>query len=206
MGSKIPIENAVLASGNEGKLQELSPLLASAGFELTPQSRFKINAIPETRASFVENALLKARHASRLTLLPAFADDSGLVVPSLNGAPGIYSARYAGVSASSEKNNTKLLEALHDSISRRAYFFCTLVFLLHAEDPTPIVASGEWHGDIADGAKGTNGFGYDPLFVAQGFQITAGQMEPELKNRISHRAIASRSLIRSILDRRGQMQ
>ena len=116
MGSKIPIENAVLASGNEGKLKELSPLLASAGFELTPQSRFKINAIPETGASFVENALLKARHASRLTLLPAFADDSGLVVPSLNGAPGIYSARYAGVSASSQKNNTKLLEALHDSI------------------------------------------------------------------------------------------
>ena len=205
MGGGMPIQTAVLASGNKGKLKELSPLLASVGFELTPQSHFEISAIPETGASFVENALLKARHASRLTSLPAFADDSGLVVPSLNGAPGIYSARYAGASATSEKNNIKLLEALRNSNSRRAYFFCTLVFLLHAEDPTPIMASGEWHGYIAEGAKGANGFGYDPLFVAQGHKITAAQMEPEFKNQVSHRAIASRSLIRSILDRRGQV-
>ena len=127
------------------------------------------------------------------------------MVPSLNGAPGIYSARYAGTSANSEKNNLKLLDALRNSESRRAYFFCTLVFLLHSEDPTPIVAFGEWHGNIAEEAKGNNGFGYDPLFVAKGFQITAAQMEPELKNRLSHRAIASTNLIRSIQDRRGQI-
>ena len=180
-------------------------MLASIEFELRPQSHYKIDAIPETGASFLENALLKARHASRLTSLPALADDSGLVVPSLNGAPGIYSARYAGTPANAEKNNLKLLEALGNSDTRRAYFFCALVFLLHSEDPTPIVAFGEWHGDIAEEAKGNNGFGYDPLFVAKGFHITAAQMEPELKNRLSHRAIASTNLIRSIQDRRGHV-
>ncbi|MEC9252942.1 MAG: RdgB/HAM1 family non-canonical purine NTP pyrophosphatase, partial [Pseudomonadota bacterium] len=179
----MPFQTAVLASGNKGKLDEFKRLLASIEFELRPQSHYRIDAIPETGASFLENALLKARHASRLTSLPALADDSGLVVPSLNGAPGIYSARYAGTPANAEKNNLKLLEALGNSDTRRAYFFCALVFLLHSEDPTPIVAFGEWHGDIAEEVKGNNGFGYDPLFVAKGFHITAAQMEPELKNR-----------------------
>ena len=201
----MPFQTAVLASGNKGKLDEFKRLLASIEFELRPQSHYKIDAIPETGASFLENALLKARHASRLTSLPALADDSGLVVPSLNGAPGIYSARYAGTPANAEKNNLKLLEALGNSDTRRAYFFCALVFLLHSEDPTPIVAFGEWHGDIAEEVKGNNGFGYDPLFVAKGFHITAAQMEPELKNRLSHRAIASTNLIRSIQDRRGHV-
>ena len=201
----MPFQTAVLASGNRGKLDEFKRLLASIEFELRPQSHYKIDAIPETGASFLENALLKARHASRLTSLPALADDSGLVVPSLNGAPGIYSARYAGTPANAEKNNLKLLEALGNSDTRRAYFFCALVFLLHSEDPTPIVAFGEWHGDIAEEAKGNNGFGYDPLFVATGFHITAAQMGPELKNRLSHRAIASKNLIRSIQDRRGHV-
>ena len=201
----MPFQTAVLASGNKGKLNEFKLLLAPIEFELRPQSHYKIHAIPETGASFLENALLKARHASRLTSLPALADDSGLVVPSLNGAPGIYSARYAGTSANAEENNLKLLETLRNSDSRRAYFFCTLVFLLHSEDPTPIVAFGEWHGNIAEEAKGNNGFGYDPLFVAKGFQITTAQMEPELKNRLSHRAIASTNLIQSIQDRREQI-
>ena len=201
----MPFQTAVLASDNRGKLDEFKRLLASIEFELRPQSHYMIGAIPETGASFLENALLKARHASRLTSLPALADDSGLVVPSLNGAPGIYSARYAGTPANAEKNNLKLLEALGNSDTRRAYFFCALVFLLHSEDPTPIVAFGEWHGDIAEEVKGNNGFGYDPLFVAKGFHITAAQMEPELKNRLSHRAIASTNLIRSIQDRRGHI-
>ena len=201
----MPIPNAVLASSNKRKLDELNILLAPVGFELAPQAYYKIDPVLEDGVSFIENALLKARHASRITSLPAFADDSGLVIPSLNGAPGIYSARYAGKSASVEENNSKLLEAPRNSDSRRAYFFCSLVFLMHAEDPTPIVACGEWHGNIAARAIGDKGFGYDPLFVANDFQVTAAQMEPELKNRVSHRAKASKSLIRSIQDRQGQM-
>ena len=204
MSEGMPIQTAVLASGNKGKLEELNLLLAPTKFQLLPQSKYEITPALETGASFVENALIKARHASRLTSLPAFADDSGLVVPSLDGAPGIYSARYAGPVASSQQNNLKLLEALGNSPSRRAYFFCTLVFLLHKQDPTPIVVSGEWHGKIAEEARGDNGFGYDPIFVADEFQITAAQMEPELKNRLSHRAIAAVNLIRSIQHRQGQ--
>ena len=197
----MPVQTAVLASGNKGKLEELDLLLAPMKFQLLPQSKYEITPASETGDSFVENALINAGHASRVTSLPAFADDSGLVVPSLDGAPGIYSARYAGPASSSQQNNLKLLEALSDSRSRHAYFYCVLVFLLHTHDPTPIVVSGEWHGRIAEEAKGDNGFGYDPIFIANDYEMTAAEMEPELKNRFSHRAIASANLIRSIQHR-----
>lgn len=182
----------VLATGNPHKVNELQVLFPS--LSLVGQHEFRIKSAEETGSTFVENALLKARHAASLSGLPALADDSGLVVPSLDGAPGIYSARYAGEAASDEDNNRKLLGALSDTTQRDAFFFCCLVLLLHPEDPTPLIATGRWHGEIAREAVGQNGFGYDPLFLVRGRKRTAAQLTREEKGGLSHRGLAARAL------------
>ena len=186
----------VLASSNAGKLAELRPLLAGAGFELLPQGELGVGDIEETGLSFVENALLKARHASAGTGLPALADDSGLVVPALGGAPGLYSARYAGPHGDSAANIEKLLGELagRPDADRRAYFHCTLVLLRHERDPQPLIAEGSWHGRILEVRCGEGGFGYDPVFLPDGHAQSVAELAPALKHRISHRGQALAAL------------
>ncbi len=180
----------VLASGNTGKLRELQSLLAPLALDLCAQSELNIDGAAETGLTFVENALLKARHAASESGLPALADDSGLVVPALHGAPGIYSARYAGVGASDADNRARLLSAMEAIGDRRAYFFCTLVLMQHAEDPAPLIASGRWHGQILTSERGDGGFGYDPIFLPDGLSQSAAELAPDEKNRQSHRGRA----------------
>ena len=195
--------NTILASSNSGKLRELSVLLQPLGVELTAQLEVGIEAVPETGCTFVENALEKARHASRLSGLPAIADDSGLVVDMLNGAPGVYSARYAGENATAADNNRKLVRALRDRCitgpqrlrEALAHFYCVIVFVLHPEDPAPVIATGRWSGRIIAEPRGTSGFGYDPHFLADGLDLTAAELEPDKKNRISHRGQAAARLV-----------
>ncbi len=186
----------VVASNNPGKIQELQTLLAGTGLEAAPQSAFELGEVAETGLTFVENALLKARHACRETRLPAIADDSGLVVPFLQGAPGIYSARYAGPEAKSPDNIKKLLEALSEATGdqRRAYFHCTLVFMEHEKDPAPLICEGEWQGHILLEPQGKQGFGYDPIFgLAQ--DQSAAELSLAEKNKKSHRGKALHSLL-----------
>jgi XTP/dITP diphosphohydrolase len=180
----------VLASGNVGKLRELQDALAGAGFTLKPQSEFGVSDAVEDKPTFIENALIKARHASAETGLPAIADDSGLVVPALHGAPGIYSARYSGLGDAG--NNAKLLEAMSPFTGdeRNAHYFCVLVFLQNAQDPAPIVVEGRWHGRIALLPRGTGGFGYDPLFEIPMLASTAAEISLEEKRARSHRGQA----------------
>lgn len=187
----------VLASGNKGKLREFSQVLKQFDVELIPQSEFVITEAEETGLSFVENAILKARHACRETGLPALADDSGLEVDALNGQPGIYSARYSGDDATDEKNNQKLLAKLKDvpTEKRTARFQCVLVYMRHAEDPTPQVFQGSWEGRIVDQAEGDNGFGYDPLFFVPCENACAAALTPEVKNSLSHRGQALKQFI-----------
>ena len=182
----------VLASGNRGKLAEFGLLLADAEFDVVAQGELGVDDAEETGLSFVENAVLKARHAARHTGLPALADDSGLCVDSLGGAPGLYSARYAGDHGDSAANNTRLLRDLdgHAGAERRAFFICVLVLLRHAADPAPLVAEGRWHGRVLDAPRGEGGFGYDPLFLPDGHELSAAQLDKALKNRISHRGQA----------------
>ncbi|MDE1892889.1 MAG: RdgB/HAM1 family non-canonical purine NTP pyrophosphatase [Xanthomonadaceae bacterium] len=182
----------VLASGNRGKLAEFGLLLADADFDVVAQGELGVDDAEETGLSFVENAVLKARHAARHTGLPALADDSGLCVDSLGGAPGLYSARYAGDHGDSAANNTRLLRDLdgHAGAERRAFFICVLVLLRHAADPAPLVAEGRWHGRVLDAPRGEGGFGYDPLFLPDGHELSAAQLDKALKNRISHRGQA----------------
>jgi len=186
----------VLASNNPGKLRELQALLP-ARFEIVSQATLKISEAEEPHPTFIENALAKARHASRAARLPALADDSGLCVDALGGEPGVHSAYYAGREGSREerdaRNNRKLLAELKDD--RKAYYCCVMVFVRHPEDPRPLVAEGLWHGEIARAPRGSNGFGYDPLFVVPRLQKTAAELDPQEKNRLSHRAIALRSLL-----------
>lgn len=188
----------VLASGNRGKLKELGSLLQPLGMELLPQSQFDMGAADETASTFVENALIKARHASLHTRLPAIADDSGICVEALDGAPGIYSARFAGAAASDEDNNRQLLEVLRGQDRAAAYYYCAIVYLRSPTDPTPLLAIGTWHGCIVQQPRGSNGFGYDPLFEVSGQRLTAAELDPVLKNRISHRGQAVRTLIDQI--------
>lgn len=190
----------VLASGNKGKLKEFNQVLGDLGVEVVPQSQFNVPDADETGLSFVENAILKARHACQLTGLPALADDSGLEVDALNGAPGIYSARFAGPNATDADNNRKLLQLLEDTSPehRSARFRCVLVFMRHAEDPTPLICQGSWEGQILPLPQGENGFGYDPLFLVPGLDIASAQLPPEQKNKISHRGQAVQQLIRMI--------
>ncbi|MCX2523941.1 RdgB/HAM1 family non-canonical purine NTP pyrophosphatase [Larsenimonas rhizosphaerae] len=187
----------VLASGNAGKLAEFSQLLLPLGLTICSQSEFGVSGAEETGLTFVENALLKARHASRQTGLPAIADDSGLAVDALSGAPGIYSARYAGPDSTDTDNNTRLLQALEDVPSghRQARYWCVLVYLTHADDPVPLIVQRDWQGEILTSPRGAGGFGYDPLFYLPDHRCTAAELSKEDKNHNSHRGRAVRDLI-----------
>ncbi|MHB0775010.1 RdgB/HAM1 family non-canonical purine NTP pyrophosphatase [Halomonas sp. WWR20] len=187
----------ILASGNRGKLAEFQTLLAPLGFTVRPQADFDVDDVEETGLTFVENALLKAREASRVSGLPALADDSGLAVDALNGAPGIYSARYAGEPKDDGANNRKLLEALKDvpEGQRTARYWCVLVYLRHAEDPVPRIVQSSWEGEILAHPRGDGGFGYDPLFWVPERGMSAGELTAEDKNRLSHRGRALEALI-----------
>jgi XTP/dITP diphosphohydrolase len=187
----------VLATANPGKQQEFAALLATRGFELVLQSELGIAAVDETGQSFVDNALLKARHAAAHARLPALADDSGLEVDALDGRPGIHSARFAGPGASDEQNNAALLAALAGVLPERrtARYRCVLVLVRNATDPCPLIAQGSWEGRIALAPAGTGGFGYDPYFIPDNFDCTAAQLSPAHKNVLSHRGAALRELI-----------
>jgi len=190
----------VLASDNEGKRRELGELLAPLGVTLVAQGELGIRGAPETAVTFVENAVAKARHASAEAKLPAIADDSGLVVDALDGAPGVLSARYAGAPSDDRANNDKLLRALHGRNDRAAHFYCVLVFLRYGSDPAPVIATGRWHGTIAAATRGQGGFGYDPLFVPRGTTVTSAELGPAEKNRVSHRGRAARDLLAQLRD------
>ena len=180
----------VLASGNAGKIKELQALLPN--YTLIPQTQFNVSEIAETGTTFVENAILKARHAAKISKLPAIADDSGLVIAALNDAPAIYSARYAGENATDAENIEKVLRELDGVplLHRHAYFFCVLVLLRHENDPCPIITQGRWEGYILDYPQGENGFGYDPIFGVPSRHCSAAQLPFEIKNSLSHRAQA----------------
>jgi XTP/dITP diphosphohydrolase len=187
----------VLASSNTGKIRELSTLFSSLPIELIPQSVFDVVDVEETGLTFVENALLKARHAAKISGLPAIADDSGLAVDALQGAPGIYSARYAGIGVPNEMHLHKLLHALENTPDdqRQACFHCVLVFVTHENDPTPLICHGRWQGEVLRALRGTNGFGYDPVFYVPTEKKSAAELSPEQKNKISHRSMALQSLL-----------
>jgi XTP/dITP diphosphohydrolase len=195
------LNKVVIASSNPGKLRELAALLAPLGIEALPQSDFHVTEAEEPHETFLENALAKARNAARATGLAALADDSGLCVPALNGEPGVHSAYYAGKGGSREerdaRNNAKLAEALRDRADRSAYYYCALVLVRFHEDPTPLVADGTWWGEIAPEPRGANGFGYDPWFLTSSGK-TAAELDPERKNRESHRARALVALVEKI--------
>lgn len=188
----------VLASSNRGKLTELRALLDPLGIEVESQAALGIGAAPEIRDTFVENALDKARHAARASGLPALADDSGLVVPMLGGAPGIRSARYAGDDADDDANNAKLISALGSAERPAAHFYCALVLLRHAEDPAPLVATARWHGVILAEPRGASGFGYDPHFYIDSLGCTAAELPAGEKNRASHRGQAMAALLEQL--------
>jgi XTP/dITP diphosphohydrolase len=192
--------NVVLATSNPGKLAELKVLLLPLGVVLQAQSALGVRDADETATTFIENALIKARHAAAATGLPAIADDSGLVVGALGGAPGIRSARYAGVGAGAAANNRALIAALRGIEDRHAYFYCALVFLRHPADPAPLIATADWTGWIVDEPRGDRGFGYDPHFLVDGMTETAAQLPPDLKNRISHRGRAAAALVALMRD------
>jgi XTP/dITP diphosphohydrolase len=192
------MQRLVLASNNSGKLREFGALLAPLGFDVVPQGELGIPEAAEPFATFVENALAKARHASRLSGLPALADDSGICVQALAGAPGVYSARYAqmaGQARSDAANNAHLVSQLAGKLNRHAHYYCVLVFVHHAEDPCPVIADGLWHGEVVNAPRGAGGFGYDPHFMLPRLGKTAAELSPEEKNMVSHRAQALRALI-----------
>lgn len=187
----------VLASGNRGKLAELTTLLAGLPLTLRAQSEFAVDAVEETGLTFVENAIIKARHAAGAAGLAAIADDSGLVVPALGGAPGVRSARYAGAAADDAGNLAKLLTALNGTpaAARGCRFVCVMVYLRHAADPLPLVATGQWQGQVLDAPRGTGGFGYDPIFLGAGEGLTAAELPAADKNARSHRGQAVKALV-----------
>jgi len=190
----------VLASGNRGKLREITDMLGPLGFAVHPQSNWNVPEAEEVAATFVENALEKARNATRHTGLPSLADDSGLVVPALMGEPGIYSARYAGEDADDQANMQKLLTTLKQQpgISRQAYFYCSMVLINSVDDPAPLLATARWHGEILHSPRGGGGFGYDPVFSVRGLQLSAAELDSDQKHRISHRGQALRDLVRQL--------
>lgn len=192
----------VLASGNPGKLAEIRAILAPLALEVVTQDSLGIAEAAEPHHTFLENALAKARHASRAAGLPALADDSGLCVPALGGEPGVHSAYYAGHEGDREtrdaRNNAKLLSALEKAADRRAYYACIMVLVRHADDPLPVVAEGIWQGTIAREPRGSNGFGYDPLFVPSGGTASAAELDPAEKNRASHRGRALARLLKQL--------
>lgn len=191
------MQKIVLASSNQGKLREIQAVLAHLDMQLVPQSEFAICDADETGLTFVENAIIKARHAARLSGLPALADDSGLEVDALQGRPGIYSSRYAGEKATDSDNIQKLLLDMVavEPQQRSARFRCVLVYMRHAEDPAPLIAQGSWEGFILEEPRGQNGFGYDPVFYIPAHQRTAAELEGSTKNQHSHRASALKQLV-----------
>ena len=191
-----PARNLVLASSNPGKLRELGAMLEPLGWNVLPQSEWNVPEAVEDGLSFIENALIKARHASGLTGLPALGDDSGLVVDCLDGAPGIFSSRYAGVGSSDSDNIRKLLEALAGvaAVERTAHFYCAMVFVRHQRDPAPLLATGQWDGRILEEPRGGGGFGYDPVFWVPDEACSSAELPPDVKNRISHRGRALAAL------------
>ena len=189
------MKKLVLASNNAKKMKELNALLAPLGFEVIPQGQLGIPEAEEPHCTFVENALAKARHAAQLSGLPALADDSGLCVDTLGGAPGVYSARYAGEPKSDARNNAKLLADLAGQSNRSAHFYCVLVLVRSADDPQPIIAEGEWPGEILEAQRGADGFGYDPLFYIRELDQTSAELSADEKNRRSHRGQALARLV-----------
>lgn len=188
----------VLASNNKGKLREFTRLLAPLQIEVHPQGEFNVPAAEEPFGTFIENCLLKARHASKITGLPAIADDSGICVNALRGAPGVYSARFSGEGATDEKNNDLLVKKLQDVADRSAHYTCVLVAVRHADDPEPVIAEGRWYGEVIDTPAGDGGFGYDPHFYLPELRKTAAQLTADEKNAISHRGQAMVKLIDEI--------
>jgi len=184
----------VIASNNAGKLREISRILAPLDIEAAPQGDFGVPECPEPHVTFVENCIAKARHASAHTGLPALADDSGICVDALNGAPGVYSARYAGDPKSDARNNEKLIAALQGEANRKAHYYCVMVYVRYADDPQPIIAEGRWHGEIIDTPRGEGGFGYDPYFLVPEFGKTGAELDQDEKNAVSHRGKALRDL------------
>jgi len=184
----------VIASGNAGKLREIDHILAPLAFEVIPQGTLGVGDAPEPHCTFIENALAKARHASAATGLPALADDSGICVTALGGAPGVHSARYAGEPKSDARNNEKLIAALDGVADRRAHYYCVIVVVRSADDPQPLIGEGLWAGEVAHASSGEGGFGYDPWFLIPSTGLTVAQMPAEQKNRISHRALALASI------------
>lgn len=194
------IKRVVLASGNQGKLREINQLLQGLHINVVPQTQLGVTEVAETGLTFVENAIIKARHASQLTGLPAIADDSGIEVDALQGAPGIYSARYAGEGAGDADNLSLLLDNLQQvpEAQRSARFQCLMVYMRHAKDPTPVICQGTWEGRILFEPVGENGFGYDPVFYVPEESCSAAQLSSEIKNRLSHRGQALRSLLSAL--------
>ena len=184
------LKQLVLASNNPGKIREISAILASLAIEVVPQAQFNIPEADEPHGTFIENALAKARHAAAASGLPALADDSGICVDALEGAPGVYSARFAGDPKSDERNNQRLLQLLAHSDNRTARYYCVIVVLRHVDDPQPLIAEGEWQGEVLRAPRGTGGFGYDPLFLDPVLGLTGAELQMEKKNRISHRGKA----------------
>jgi XTP/dITP diphosphohydrolase len=192
------LNTLILASNNTGKLKEFSQMLVPIGFDVRPQAEYNVPEAEEPHPTFIENALEKARHAARLTGLSALADDSGLCVNALNGAPGVWSARYAGEPKSDERNNQRLIADLMPHADKSAYYYCVLVFVRHANDPQPVIAEGRWNGEIVAASRGQGGFGYDPHFWVPSLGKTAAELEVAEKNRLSHRGQALRMLVETL--------
>jgi XTP/dITP diphosphohydrolase len=188
----------ILASNNKGKLKEFNELLSTVGFSVHAQGEYDVPEADEPFHTFVENALQKARHAARITGLPALADDSGVCVNALGGAPGVYSARFAGEPKSDARNNEKMIVELAKHEDKSAYYYCVLVFVRHADDPQPIIADGRWNGVMVDTPRGQGGFGYDPYFFIPSLGKCAAELAPEEKNALSHRGQALRALVEKL--------
>jgi XTP/dITP diphosphohydrolase len=193
----------VIASNNAGKLREIGQILAPLRIEVVPQSQFRVSEAEEPFGTFVENALAKARHAARLTGLPALADDSGICVDALGGSPGVHSARFAGEPKSDARNNERLLEVLAPHADRRAHYYCVMVLMRHGDDPQPLLAQAAWHGEILRAPRGQGGFGYDPLFLDPASGRTGAELDAADKNRISHRGQALAALVRLLQQEAG---
>ncbi len=190
----------VLATGNQGKVREMAGVLSDFGFDVVAQSEFNVSDVAETGTTFIENAIIKARHAAKETGLPAIADDSGLEVDALNGAPGVYSARYSGEGATDQKNIDKMLAAMEGipTEKRTARFHCVLVLMKHENDPTPLICHGSWEGHITTEQQGENGFGYDPIFWVNADNCSSAELEPARKKQLSHRGQALKKLFAAL--------
>jgi len=191
-------QRLILASNNAGKLKEFNELLSTVGFSVHAQGEYDVPEADEPFHTFVENALQKARHASRITGLPALADDSGVCINALGGAPGVYSARFAGEPKSDTRNNEKMVADLASHADKSAYYYCVLVFVRHADDPQPIIADGRWNGEMLDAPRGTGGFGYDPYFFIPALGKCAAELTSDEKNALSHRGQALRALVEKL--------